>query len=117
MEALLIGLEDIVFTRHGLLWTLTSSALRHLRTQAGNLQSPLHLGHSHRCVFRQLYQVRPPGMVDIGRGDRCRVFTCTHTHTHTHTHTLVTGNWISLSWQHNQLGEGGNMAVCRYVSW
>lgn len=49
MEAVLLGLEDVLFTRQGLLWTFTSSALRHLRA--------LHLTHAHRCVPRPLYQV------------------------------------------------------------
>ncbi|KAM6960793.1 FERM domain-containing protein 4A isoform 3-T3 [Aplochiton taeniatus] len=65
MEAVLLGLEEVVFTQHGLLWTLTSSALRRLRLQAKNLPAPLHLLHPHRCGPRPLYQ--------MAEGRRCQV--------------------------------------------
>lgn len=57
MEAVLLGLDEAVCTRQGLLWTLTYSALQRLRVHTRNLPAPLHLLHTHRCVSRPLYQV------------------------------------------------------------
>lgn len=57
MEAVLLGLDESVCTRQGLLWTLTSTALRRLRVHARNLPAPQLLLHTHGCVFRPLYQV------------------------------------------------------------
>lgn len=57
MEAVLLGLEEVVCTRQGLLWTLTSTALRRLCVHAKNFPGAVHLLHTHRCVSRPLYQV------------------------------------------------------------
>ncbi|XP_074533068.1 FERM domain-containing protein 4A isoform X1 [Halichoeres trimaculatus] len=65
MEAVLLGLDEAVCTRQGLLWTLTYSALQRLRVHARNLPAPLHLLHTHRCVSRPLYQMT--------EGRRCQV--------------------------------------------
>ncbi|XP_062419025.1 FERM domain-containing protein 4A isoform X3 [Pungitius pungitius] len=65
MEAVLMGLDEAACTRQGLLWTLTSTALRRLRVHARNLPAPTHLLHTHRCVLRPLYQMT--------EGRRCQV--------------------------------------------
>lgn len=57
MEAVLLGLDEAVCTRQGLLWTLTSTALRHLHVHARNFPAHLHLIQKHRCASRPLYQV------------------------------------------------------------
>ncbi|XP_028970732.1 FERM domain-containing protein 4A isoform X15 [Esox lucius] len=44
MEAVLLGLGDVVESRQALLWSFTCSALRHLRTR--------HLSHTHRPVYQ-----------------------------------------------------------------
>ncbi|XP_075875259.1 FERM domain-containing protein 4A isoform X3 [Nelusetta ayraudi] len=66
MEAILSGLDESVCTRQGLLWTLTSTALRRLRVHARNIPVPQQLLlSSHGCVFRPLYQMT--------EGRRCQV--------------------------------------------
>lgn len=66
MEAVLLRLEDVVFTRQSLLWTFTSSALRHLRalhlthTQVcaqATVPGRIHLSHTHTGVCRALKHV------------------------------------------------------------
>ncbi|XP_033997309.1 FERM domain-containing protein 4A isoform X2 [Trematomus bernacchii] len=65
MEAVMFGLDEAVCNRRGLLWTLTSTALRRLCVHARNLPAPLHLLHTHRCASRPLYQMT--------EGRRCQV--------------------------------------------
>ncbi|XP_053742153.1 FERM domain-containing protein 4A isoform X5 [Synchiropus splendidus] len=65
MEAVLLTLDDAVSARQGLLWTLTSTALRRLSVHARNFPGPLHLLHTHRCVSRPVYQMT--------EGRRCQV--------------------------------------------
>uniref|UniRef100_A0AAV2KQ65 Uncharacterized protein n=1 Tax=Knipowitschia caucasica TaxID=637954 RepID=A0AAV2KQ65_KNICA len=57
MEAMLFGLDEVVCTRHGLLWTLTSTALKRLRSPTStHLPGPLSRLHCHRGLSRPLYQ-------------------------------------------------------------
>lgn len=57
MDEVLLGLDEAVCTRQGLLWTLTSTALRNLHAHARNFPTHLHLIQKYRCVSRPLYQV------------------------------------------------------------
>ncbi|XP_013867796.1 FERM domain-containing protein 4A isoform X7 [Austrofundulus limnaeus] len=65
MEAAMLGLDEVVCTQRGLLWTLGSTAIRRLCVHARNLPGPLHLLHTNRCVSRPLYQMT--------EGRRCQV--------------------------------------------
>lgn len=52
-----MGLDEVVCTQRGLLWTLGSTAIRRFCVHARNFPGPLHLLHTNKCVPRSLYQV------------------------------------------------------------
>ncbi|KAG7454327.1 hypothetical protein MATL_G00258500 [Megalops atlanticus] len=62
MESMLVGFEDFFFTRHGLFWNLTATALRRWRVM--NLRA-FHLVFRPRCIPSAVYQMT--------EGRRCQV--------------------------------------------